>query len=78
MEASYRYAYVHGLASSPLSRKGLHLREAFGEAGVEMELPDLNAPSFETMTYSSILDAMDALDALDALDAEGGDGRAGG
>lgn len=62
MSVSYRYAYLHGFASSSYSRKGLFLREAFRSRGVEMELPDLNVPSFEKLTYSAILDALDDLD----------------
>lgn len=62
----WRYAYLHGFASSSLSRKGLHLREAFHGRSVELELPDLNVPSFEKMTFSAILAALDARDAAPA------------
>jgi len=58
----YRYAYLHGFASSSASRKGLHLREALRGRGLELELPDLNVPSFEAMTFSAILGSLDALD----------------
>jgi len=66
MNARFRHAYLHGFASSPLSRKGLQLRDAFRRAGVELELPDLNVPTFETLTYSAILEALDRL--LDTTD----------
>jgi len=56
-----RYAYLHGFGSGPLSRKGIRLRRDFREAGVRLELPDLNVPSFETMTFSSILERLDRL-----------------
>ena len=60
---SLRYAYVHGFASSSLARKGLYLRQVFRGRGLELELPDLNVPSFETMTISAMLAALDARDA---------------
>jgi pimeloyl-ACP methyl ester carboxylesterase len=71
MEPSYRYAYLHGFASSSLARKGQYLRLALRNRGVELLLPDLNAPSFERLTYSSILDAVDRMDARHG----GGDSR---
>jgi len=58
-----RYAYVHGFASSSLARKGLYLRQVFRGRGLDLELPDLNVPSFETMTISAMLAALDAMDA---------------
>jgi pimeloyl-ACP methyl ester carboxylesterase len=64
MEPRYRYAYLHGFASSSVSRKGVYLRQVFRNRGIELELPDLNVPSFETMTYSAILEALDTLDGL--------------
>ena len=68
-EPTRRYAYIHGFASSSMSRKGLYLRELFRGRGLELELPDLNVPSFETMTISAILAALNARDAR-----AGGDG----
>jgi hypothetical protein len=64
----HRYAYLHGFASSSLSRKGVYLREVFRGRGLELELPDLNVPTFEAMTFSAMLAALDARDA-----AAGGD-----
>ncbi len=56
-------AYLHGFASSPDSFKGVALRAALAPAGVSLALPDLNAPSFEHLTYTSALAAIDAMDA---------------
>ena len=51
----YRYAYLHGFGSSSASYKGTQLRKRFGEAGLELELPDLNRPSFAKLNYSESL-----------------------
>jgi pimeloyl-ACP methyl ester carboxylesterase len=59
---SHRYAYLHGFASSSLARKGAHLRAEFGERGIDLELPDLNVPSFQTMNYDTMLEALTARD----------------
>jgi pimeloyl-ACP methyl ester carboxylesterase len=56
------YAYVHGFASSSLSRKGVHLHGALSPYGANVLLPDLNVPSFETMTYTSMLSVLDLMD----------------
>lgn len=55
------YAYIHGFASSSRSRKGVYLREALSEHGVDLLLPDLNHPSFEKMTYDSMLSVIDRM-----------------
>lgn len=57
----FRYAYIHGFASGPLSAKGLYLAEAFSARGVTLLRPDLNVPSFATMTFSSILAELDRI-----------------
>lgn len=46
------YIYLHGFASSPLSRKARFFAERFAEAGIELKTPDL-APDFENLTISS-------------------------
>jgi pimeloyl-ACP methyl ester carboxylesterase len=46
-----------------LSAKGLHLSKAFAAAGVTLALPDLNVPTFATMTFSSILAELDRIHA---------------
>ncbi len=56
-----RYAYLHGFASGPRSRKGLALAPAFEAAGAPLERPDLNAPSFARLTYTAALGAIDAV-----------------
>lgn len=58
----YRYAYIHGFASSSGSYKGTTLAGAFARVGVTFELPDLNIPSFAELTYSGMLSGIDALD----------------
>lgn len=65
-----RFAYLHGFASGPLSKKGLHLRAAFEREGLSFSLPDLNAPSFQKLSLAGMIDRVDALDAQEG-DAEG-------
>lgn len=55
-----RLAYLHGFASSPLSHKGVTLRERLSARGVRLELPDLNRPDFAHLTFSDALAAVDA------------------
>lgn len=64
-----RYAYLHGFASGPASRKGNALAEAFAERGLELHLPDLNVPSFEALTYRGMLEGVDRLDREHGEDA---------
>ena len=64
-----RYAYLHGFASGPLSRKAGHLGRALGPDGIELHVPDLNVPSFEALSLTAMLAAMDQ------LDEEQGDGE---
>ncbi len=61
MEAS-RYAYLHGFASGPASRKGVELARRLAPRGVRLALPDLNVPSFARLTYAGALGAIDAFD----------------
>lgn len=58
----FRYAYLHGFASSPLSRKGVVLRHVFATRGLTLHAPDLNVPSFERLTISAMVEAVDRLD----------------
>ncbi|MFO0747556.1 MAG: YqiA/YcfP family alpha/beta fold hydrolase [Myxococcota bacterium] len=55
------YAYLHGFASSPRSKKAALLARVFEDRGVHLHVPDLNRPSFATLTLSAQLDAVDAL-----------------
>lgn len=56
------HLYLHGFASGARSTKGVALAAAFARRGVELRTPDLNVPTFETMTYSSMLDEIDRID----------------
>lgn len=58
-----RYAYFHGFASSPDSRKGNRLDREFRRLGVPIERPDLNAPSFSHLTATAMLGVVDAMHA---------------
>ncbi|MEM9070586.1 MAG: YqiA/YcfP family alpha/beta fold hydrolase [Myxococcota bacterium] len=64
MDTRFRYAYLHGFASSPLSRKGVHLRDRLAEKGVELWLPDLNCPSFAKLSHAAMLAHLDQVDAM--------------
>ena len=58
----HRHAYLHGFASSSLSRKGQALRRFYAEQGVEFFTPDLNLPSFAKLSYTGMLGGVTALD----------------
>jgi pimeloyl-ACP methyl ester carboxylesterase len=64
--STYRHAYLHGFGSSRLSRKGVFLRDELARDGIELELLDLNVPSFGRQTYTDILASIDAFDATTA------------
>lgn len=51
-----RVMYLHGFASSARSSKGRFFAERFAEVGVPLVTPDLNAPDFETLTVTRMLD----------------------
>ncbi len=68
MSEERRFAYLHGFASSPSSKKGLALRHRFAQRGVTLELPDLNQPSFEEISHDACLGALDAMDRMQAQD----------
>ena len=65
MTQTHRHGFLHGFASSALSRKGTYLARYFQDKGIELELPDLNRPSFEHLTYTGALEAFDLFDSLD-------------
>lgn len=56
-----RFAYLHGFASGPLSRKGQELRLRLARRGMNLVLPDLNRPSFAELTVEGALAAVDDL-----------------
>ena len=63
-----RRAYLHGFASGPLSKKGQRLARAFAARGLELRLPDLNAPSFRALGLAAMLERLDEMDASDGDD----------
>jgi pimeloyl-ACP methyl ester carboxylesterase len=58
-----RHGYLHGFGSGPASTKGVHLQAHLAARGVHLELLDVNVPTFETQTYSAVMDRLDAFDA---------------
>ena len=50
-----RVLYLHGFASSPASRKAQLFRGRFAEAGLDLEIPDLEEGSFRNLTMSGQL-----------------------
>jgi len=48
--------YLHGLASSPKGRKAALLSKRFEKDGFNVVAPDLNVPSFERLSFESIVD----------------------
>jgi pimeloyl-ACP methyl ester carboxylesterase len=56
--------YLHGFASSPASGKAQRFKQECEARGVSFACPDLNLPSFETLTVTRMLDqARDAIEA---------------
>src|SRR5438552_10305847 len=47
--------YFHGFASSPASAKIAALRPLLAAHGIELNTPDLNAPSFESLDWNAIV-----------------------
>ncbi len=47
--------YLHGFASSAQSSKAQYFTAKFAEAGITVHTPDLNEPSFETLTVSRMI-----------------------
>lgn len=56
-----RFIWLHGFASGPQSSKGQFVRDRLEERGAHLVLPDLNDPSFETLTVSRMLAQLDVL-----------------
>ncbi len=60
-EGMTAFVYLHGFASGPTGRKADHCR-AWAEAReIEFLAPDLNLPSFESLTISAQVEAVEAL-----------------
>jgi pimeloyl-ACP methyl ester carboxylesterase len=53
--------YLHGFASSPASSKAQRFARELAALGVGYSCPDLNEPSFETMTVTRMLDQTRAI-----------------
>jgi pimeloyl-ACP methyl ester carboxylesterase len=51
--------YLHGFASGPGSKKAQLFRRRFGERGVALEIPDLDAGDFARLTVSGQLAAIE-------------------
>ena len=56
-----RILYLHGFASSPLSKKAQFFRKKFAGCGVELEVPELATEGFERLTVSGQLDVIERL-----------------
>ena len=52
------YFYIHGLCSSPGSKKAAIIRSRLAAAGRLLHAPDLNVPSFEEMRISAQRDVV--------------------
>src|SRR5689334_13512742 len=49
------FAYLHGFASGPQTKKGVSLVNRLkNDHNIDVEIPDLNVPSFAQLTYSGI------------------------
>lgn len=53
------FAYLHGFASGPRSKKGVALAEAFRAEGHTFDLLDLNRPSFSKLTLTAQLQELE-------------------
>lgn len=51
--------YLHGFASSPTSSKAQSFKNALANVGVNVDVPDLNFPSFKEMTLTSQLEMVE-------------------
>ncbi len=52
-----RQLYLHGFASGPFSRKAVYLKERLrAEHRIELDIPDLNVPSFEHLSITAMLE----------------------
>lgn len=50
------YLYLHGFASSPASRKAGYFVDRCAERGITLRVPDLNVPSFESLTLTAMIE----------------------
>ena len=61
MSRPARYAYLHGFGSGPRAKKGVALAEALSVHGIELLLPDLNAPSFAKLSPLAVVERVKEL-----------------
>ncbi|MBS2028338.1 MAG: alpha/beta fold hydrolase [Deltaproteobacteria bacterium] len=50
------HLYLHGFASGPSSRKAVAVREILQKHGIDLDVPDLNLPSFEHLTITAMVE----------------------
>ncbi len=55
MTTDFTLVALHGFASSPRSRKNEHLRPRFAARGIDLVTPDLNQPSFSTLSFDAMV-----------------------
>ena len=53
--------YLHGFTSSPNGNKGIFTRLWAEQRGIPFHAPDLNLPTFETLTLTAQVEAVEAL-----------------
>ena len=57
-----KYYYLHGFASGPKSYKALYFKDQLKtDFKIDLIIPDLNQPNFESMTLSSQMDFLNSL-----------------
>src|SRR5687767_14104676 len=54
--ALMRVFYLHGFASSAQSLKAAFFASRFASHGIDLQIPDFNAPDFSTLTVSRMID----------------------
>jgi hypothetical protein len=52
--------YLHGFTSSARSAKATYLADRLRPHGIELRCPDFNAPDFQTLTMTRMLNQLDA------------------
>jgi uncharacterized protein len=51
-----QHLYLHGFASGPTSTKAVEIARALSRHGIDVDVPDLNLPSFEHLTLSAMVE----------------------
>jgi hypothetical protein len=54
-----RFVWLHGFASAPTSTKARYVLARLEARGINLEIPDLNAPSFRDLTVTRMLGQLD-------------------